>query len=313
MPALSDHIENALNESRMLLLGAQVFVGFSYRICFEPIFARMPLSVQLAEVAALTVMTAGLGWVLWTVAFHQIAEHGRETAEISVFATTVLDWALMPFAVGLGLSLYPVVTVLRIPHGAWIAVAGTSMALVAWYGGAFARKDSGAREKARPHLAREEQKWPQRHGTDLPERIRTALIECRMALPGAQAFLGFQFAIVFTDGFGKLPRSTQWIHFGSLLATTIAIVLLIAPAAFHRIAEAGEDTERFHTVASRLLLSALVFLPPGMAGDLYVVLEKVAGSRALAAGVAGFLMLAFYGLWFGASRWKRNDRVETGK
>jgi hypothetical protein len=184
-------------------------------------------------------------------------------------------------------------------------MAGAMMALIAWYGGALARKNPGAQEKAGNHLGHDEQGGPQRQKTDLPERIRTALIECRMALPGAQAFLGFQFAIVFTEGFERLPRSTQWIHFGSLLATTIAIVLLITPAAFHRIAEGGEDTERFYTVASRLLLSALVFLPPGMAGDLYVVLEKVTGSRPAAAAVSGFLLFAFYWLWFGASWWKR--------
>lgn len=90
-----------------------------------------------------------------------------------------------------------------------------------------------------------------------------------MALPGAQAFLGFQFAIVFAPGFERLPRPWQLIHFGSLLATTVSTVLLITPAAYHRIHEAGEDTEHFHRVASRLLLTALVFLGPGMAGDLF--------------------------------------------
>jgi hypothetical protein len=51
--------------------------------------------------------------------------------------------------------------------------------------------------------------------------------------------------------------------------------LLIAPAAYHRIHEAGDDTERFHRVASRLMLAALVFLGPGMAGDLFLVIANV--------------------------------------
>src|SRR5581483_12256355 len=88
---------------------------------------------------------------------------------------------------------------------------------------------------------------------DLSERIKKVLIECRMALPGAQAFLGFQFAIVFTDSFEKLPRSSQLVHFITLIFTTLAIVLLIAPAAYHRIAESGEDNESFHNIASYLL------------------------------------------------------------
>lgn len=126
-----------------------------------------------------------------------------------------------------------------------------------------------------------------------------------MALPGAQAFLGFQFAIVFAQGFEHLPRPWQRIHFVSLLATTVATVLLITPAAYHRIHEAGEDTEYFHKVASRLLLTALVFLGPGMAGDLFLVIAKVTQSPGTASASAGLLLLGFYGLWFGVSAWRR--------
>jgi len=82
-------------------------------------------------------------------------------------------------------------------------------------------------------------------------------------------------------------------------------VLLIAPAAYHRLAEAWEDTEHFRVVASRLLLAALVFLGPGMAGDLFLVIAKVTGSTIKAGLTAGLLLLAFYGLWFGASAWRR--------
>ena len=126
-----------------------------------------------------------------------------------------------------------------------------------------------------------------------------------MALPGAQAFLGFQFSIVFAQGFEHLRRPWQVIHFASLLATTVATVLLITPAAYHRIHEAGEDTENFRKVASRLLLAALVFLGPGMAGDLFVVIAKQTGSPGMAGAIAGLLLLAFYGLWFGVSAWRR--------
>jgi len=83
--------------------------------------------------------------------------------------------------------------------------------------------------------------------------------------------------------------------------------LLIAPAAYHRILEAGEDTEQFYKVASRLLLIALVFLGPGMAGDLFVVIAKVTQSPGIAGMCAGFLLLAFYGLWFGVSAWRRKQ------
>jgi hypothetical protein len=299
MPRLSDRIENVLNESRMLLLGGQVLLGFTYRICFEPSFELLPRTAQYAEVIALATMTVGLSWLLLPAAFHRIAEHGWQTQRIHEFTNNVLDWALLPFCLGIGLSFYPVCLALRTPHPALISIATGCLALFAWYGASvLGRERSGnARNRSRRALQKEERDQPD----DLPERIKKVLIECRMALPGAQAFLGFQFAIVFTEIFGKMSRGLQWVHFASLVATTVAIVLLITPAAYHRLAEAGEDTEHFHQVASYLLVAALVFLAPGMAGDLYVVLMKVTASMQIGVVIGGGFLFACYALWFGFS------------
>lgn len=303
MAELSDRLENVLNEARMLLLGGQVLLGFTYRICFEPAFDSMARSVQLVEVTALGIMTAGLGWLITPAAYHRIAEHGCQTERVHAFTTAVLDWGLLPFCVGLGLSFYPVAIALRLPHAAIIALLVFLLSAGGWYGAGLLRPRSERQRQVRVKLSDGEN---EKSGeSDLEQRIKKVLIECRMALPGAQAFLGFQFAIVFTESFEKLPRSSQLIHFGALVSTTLAIVLLIAPAAYHRLAEAGQDTERVHTTASRLLLAALVFLAPGMAGDLYVVLAKVVGSRTVAVAMAGGLLAAVYALWFLLSWVKR--------
>lgn len=303
MAELSDRLENVLNEARMLLLGGQVLLGFTYRICFEPAFDSMARSVHLVEVTALGIMTAGLGWLITPAAYHRIAEHGCQTERVHAFTTAVLDWGLLPFCVGLGLSFYPVAIALRLPHAAIIALLVFLLSAGSWYGAGLLRPRSERQRQVRVKLSDGEN---EKSGeSDLEQRIKKVLIECRMALPGAQAFLGFQFAIVFTESFEKLPRSSRLIHFGALVSTTLAIVLLIAPAAYHRLAEAGQDTERVHTTASRLLLAALVFLAPGMAGDLYVVLAKVVGSRTVAVAMAGGLLAAVYALWFLLSWVKR--------
>ena len=307
MAKLSDAIENVLNEARMLLLGGQVLLGFSYRICFEPGFEKISSSARVAEIAAVGITTAALGWLMWPAAFHQIAQQGKETAAVHAFTTKVLDWVLLPVAIGLGLGFYPVASAFHIAHPAVIGAIVTASAVLLWYFRSFMERRSDKRDSIRESFLRQEQESQQEPKSDLSNRIKKVLIECRMALPGAQAFLGFQFAIVFTQSFEQLPRSSQWVHFGSLLATTISIVLLIAPAAYHRLAEGGEDTEHCHSEASRLLLQALVFLGPGMAGDLFVVIRKVTGAQALSIVVAGLLLLAFYGLWFGVSLWKREE------
>ncbi|MGC2742519.1 MAG: DUF6328 family protein [Candidatus Angelobacter sp.] len=303
MPTLDDAIENVLNETRILLLGGQVLLGFSFRICFEERFEQIARPAQVAEIAGLGIMTAALGWLIWPAAFHQIKENGRTTASVHTFTTNVLDWALLPFALGLALTLYTVSTALEVPYSSVIGAAAGTFAIAIWYGWPRAGRQPGAKQKVQKELIQQEQE--DRDKPDLPDRIKKVLIECRMALPGAQAFLGFQFAIVFARSFEHLQRFWQVIHFVSLLATTIATVLLIAPAAYHRIHEAGEDTEQFRKVASRLLLAALVFLGPGMAGDLFVVIAKETQSPAAAGAIAGLLLLAFYGLWFGVSAWRR--------
>jgi hypothetical protein len=304
MAKLSDRIENVLNESRMLLLGGQVLLGFSYRICFEPGFERITSAARLAEVCGVGIMTAGLGWLIWPAAFHQISARGLPTEAVEKFTTRILDWALLPLAFGIALTVYPVTNALRLPHPAWIGAVTGLFALAAWYGGLLSQRSIQNRKRAKSS-----QKPDQRDESTLSDRIKKVLIECRMALPGAQAFLGFQFAIVFAQSFDRLPRSSQLVHFASLLSTTIAIVLLIAPAAYHRLVEGGEDTERFHRVASRLLLAALVFLAPGMAGDLFVVIRQITGSGPLATWISGLLLVVFYFLWFGVSAWKRKARA----
>ena len=306
MARLGERIEIVLNETRMLLLGGQVLVGFSYRICFERGFERIPVAAQIAQVAGLGVMTAGLGWLIWPAAFHQIAERGAESPTIYRFTTRVLDWALLALAIGLGLTLYPVCSALHLAHAGLIASSVGVFALVMWYAWVFVRFNQ--RKGFTVHEGTRRGPEGERKSTDISDRIKKLLIECRMALPGAQAFLGFQFAIVFADSFEKLPRSSHWVHLGSLLATTVSIVLLIAVAAYHRLAEGGEDTEHFYKVGSRFLIAALVFLAPGMTGDLLVVIRLITGSLTLSVWLATLLLVGFYGIWFGVSLWRAKSR-----
>ncbi len=43
MVELKDKIQNALDESRMLVLGSQILLGFQFRAAFEPGFNNLPL------------------------------------------------------------------------------------------------------------------------------------------------------------------------------------------------------------------------------------------------------------------------------
>src|SRR5438445_6365394 len=159
MPKLNDAIENVLNEARMLLLGGQVLLGFSFRICFEQKFEQIARPAQLAEIIALGIMTAALGWLIWPAAFHQIKENGRTTASLHIFTTNVLDWALLPFAVGLALTLYTVSTALELPYPPLIGAAAGTFAIVLWFGWSMSERDTGTQRRVLTDIASQEKKY----------------------------------------------------------------------------------------------------------------------------------------------------------
>jgi cytochrome bd-type quinol oxidase subunit 2 len=134
------------------------------------------------------------------------------------------------------------------------------------------------------------------------------LTEARVVLPGAQTLLGFQFIVFLMESFDKLPGSSKYLHFAALALVVLSIVLLMTPAAYHRIAERGEETEHFHRFASRILLAAMAPLALGLSLDFFIVARKVTESAALAAGLALALLVLFYGLWFGFTAYRRRQR-----
>jgi hypothetical protein len=141
--------------------------------------------------------------------------------------------------------------------------------------------------------------------TKLHDKIEQVLIEARVVLPGVQALMGFQLATVLVEGFDKLPQSSKNVHLICLALMGLTVILLMTPAAYHRIVERGEDTEHFHRVASILLLAAMVPLPIGICGELYVVVLKVSGSVLTALTNALLFLALFYGLWFGYTNYRR--------
>lgn len=150
--------------------------------------------------------------------------------------------------------------------------------------------------------------------TALSDKVRHVLTEARMVLPGAQALLGFGAIAVLMDAFKTLSPTLKVVHTVGLCWIALAVVLLMTPAAYHRIAEHGEHSERFHAVATRLLLCAMAALAPGLAAATWIVLEQATGSRAAGIAAAACVMLVAYGAWFGWTallRWNDRKRVSS--
>jgi hypothetical protein len=287
---LKDKVQNALDEGRILLLGTQVLVGFGYRSFFEERFEALDDWAKPAQLVSLALLLVTFCLLSLPASYHRLVADGEDRDDVHSFATRVMRVALLPLAIGLALD-YAVASARTVSAGAAaaIAVAAAAVTLGAWYVytlGAAARHG---------HAEEEGGMEP----TLVGDKIRHVLTEARMVLPGAQALLGFQFAVTLMRSFDELPFALQLLHLAVLGLIGLSVVLLITPAAYHRIVERGEETEHFHRLASRFVLAAMVPLALGLSADLLIVVYKISRSYPAAFVAAAASLATFFGLWFG--------------
>jgi hypothetical protein len=312
MAKLKNKVKNALDEARMLVLGAQVLVGFQMRSVFEKGFDSLPVVSQALKLMGLGLLLVVVGLIIAPSSYHRLVERGEDTHEIHRYTSKMMDWALLPFALGLGIDLYvSTQKIIGWKAGAGAGLFGALVAATFWYGLEFYMRRERADEigEAQKESEMEEEKDSKGgKNSKLADKIQHVLTECRVVLPGVQALLGFQFIVILTESFDKLPSSSKYVHLAALGLNALAIVLLITPAAYHRMVERGEETEHFHRFASKILVAALVPLALGMAGDVYVVVQKVTDSLLISVVSALVLLAIFWELWFGLPLYRRTQR-----
>jgi hypothetical protein len=244
--------------------------------------------------------------------YHRIVEHGADSGHLHTVVTIIADLALLPFALALGIDVFISLESVCGTPGAVAAgavAAGTALAL--WYAmPRWRRRTIGERERMMT-----QRQLDQRQPTPLHVKIDQMLTEARVILPGAQALFGFQLAIVLTRGFEQLPGASRTVHAVSLGLVALAVILLIAPATYHRIVFAGEDSPDMHRVGIVLVTAATAPLALGLTGDLYVVIAKIAGVTAGLVGAA-VALLVLAGLWYAfpiaAAAWRNRRELPVG-
>ena len=311
MTDLKYKIQNALDESRMLILGAEILIGFEFTAVFEQRFQELPSRSQEFNLIALTLMLFTLVLLIAPAAFHQLAERGEDSIRLHRFATGVMEIALLPFAVGLGATLYIAAEQISGTRaGLWFALATTFVALLLWYGPILlprARRDFAMTDGSSMHDKTEDDA-----PTPIHDKIRQVLTEARVIIPGNQALLGFQFAVVLQRSFSGLSPWLKSVHLVSLSFIALSTVLLLTPAPYHRIVEKGEETSHFYVIAHRLVLASLPPLALGVCGDFLVVIYKVSGrfNLSLAGGLS--MLAIFVGVWFGYTLFRRQSPARLG-
>jgi hypothetical protein len=266
----------------------------------EPGFDKLPEHSKNIQMAGLLLLLVAVGILLSPAPRHRLVERGWDSTRFFRFTMNALYLALIPFAAALGLALF--IGAERVFGTGPATVAGigcAGCAALLWY--------AVPHKLRRPEEPEEEDRMSK---PKLEERIQQILTEARIVLPGAQALLGFQLAMMLMDAFDKLSSAARTLHFVSLCFVALTTMLLMAPAAFHRVAERGHDTDRLERFSSGMVLSALVSLAVGLALDLAVVTERWSGSLRLGLVLAAVCFVALMGGWFGVSLVLRAARGE---
>jgi hypothetical protein len=292
---LERQLKIALDESRLLILGAQVLFGFQFNGIFQQQFALLPNISRLFVCAGLTLLMAALALLIAPSMEHRIVEGGQDSRRVLVLATLFGGTALLPVALALALDLFVAMErMASIRIAVMTATVFFGLAMLCWYAAAWL-----AKRKESPMTKDAEQPTP------LEIQVDQLLTEARVIIPGVQAMLGFQLTVTLTQAFAELGPAAKMAHAAALCCIALAVVLLMAPASVHRIAFAGQDDPEFLKIGSIFVIAAPLPLAPGISLDSYVAAGRALESNTAALSLAAAAIIVLLGFWYVLPLWRR--------
>ena len=284
---LDSKLKTALDETRLLFLGGQVLLGFQFQAFFQDGFSTLSSLATYLSLAGLALMVISIALLVAPVMQHRLVDGGNASKRLLRTTTVFAAASLSPLGLSLALATYVVI------GRRYGAAAGVISGLV--MGGTCAlfwfviETLIGCSEG---DLEMNEGPTP------LSTKVEQLLTEARVIIPGGQALFGFQFIAMLTKGFDQLPAGSQLIHTAALCLIAMNVIVLMTPAALHRLSFGGEDSEAFLRLGSALVIAAPMLLALGIAAELYVVFEKVVENVVLAAAAScvGWLVMTVF--WY---------------
>jgi hypothetical protein len=291
---LDAKLKTALDESRLLILGAQVLFGFAFQAVFQELFVEVDVAGRTMQILALGLLSISVALLIVPSLYHQIACRGRTLHRAVGVATLFAGWSLLPLTLGLGALAYVV----------FARFAGIRVALI--FAGLLTATGLSLLYGLGFSLRKEPNALPPESETSLKTKIEQLLTEARVVIPGGQALLGFQFVATLTKSFENLPDSLKWVHAAGLAAVALSVLLLMTPAALHRLAFHGEDDPQFFVIGSRLVVAAALPLALGISADVAVVVYTITEKSGLSFFLASIAAAIFLAAWYGYPMTKRN-------
>ena len=123
------------------------------------------------------------------------------------------------------------------------------------------------------------------------------LNELRVALPGVQVLFAFLLTVPFSNRFQTLTGTQRAIYFATVVGTTIATGLFMAPTAYHRIRFRQGDKERMLRTSNRFAIAGIVFLALSVTLAVVLIADLMFGlATAVIIGLGAFAF--FVWVWF---------------
>lgn len=280
-------LKTALDETRLLIVGVQVLLGFQFQAFFQDGFTDLRVSSRYASLGALMLLVLSTALLITPAMLHQLAETGNSSTRLLKATTLSAGAALALLTISLGLAAYVVTyRTFGMLTGIICGLLHSGLSVFFWFGVELA---AGINRGG---------KQMEKSVTPLDTKVEQLLTEARVIIPGAQALFGFQFISMLTTGFDRLPPSAKILHTVALCLVALNVILLMTPAALHRLSFDGENSIRFLRLGSAFVIIAPLPLAAGLSVEIYVVFLKVLDSpvQAVAAAAGGFLVLI--GFWY---------------
>src|SRR5258708_9266097 len=146
---LGKKIKIALDETRMLVMGVQILIGFQFSGMFQPAYGRLPMSSRDLGLLAMLLQIMTLALLIFPSLHHRLVEDGNDSDEFHALIGRIATIALAPFALSLGIDVY--LAGERIGGMGWGVAAGIALgtlAIMGWYGlGYWRRRSIGHAER----------------------------------------------------------------------------------------------------------------------------------------------------------------------
>jgi Family of unknown function (DUF6328) len=140
------------------------------------------------------------------------------------------------------------------------------------------------------------------------------LQELRVGTLGVQVLFGFLLGLPFTVRFSRLDAWQRWLYLAVVMTSSVSIVLLVAPVAYHRLLFHRHQLGRLLQVANVMAVTGMVTVALAVTGAVLLVTSYVqpgVPTPVLTVIVGGL----FASLWFALPllRRRRAPRQEPHK